>query len=109
MQERVFSVAADYRITVWSEALVSSLSMGENQQVKILKLLYRQSSILIFEETTAVLVPLEAEKLFAAMRRMADAGQVVFRGNPRKAGSGLGFWWSPLIWLTRWPCRIVSG
>ncbi len=46
-------------------------SSGRKQQVEILKLLYRKSSILIFDEPTAVLTPKEAENLFTTMRMMA--------------------------------------
>ncbi len=51
--------------------------MGEKQQVEILKLLFRESNILIFDEPTAVLTPHEAENLFATMRQMKTAGKAI--------------------------------
>lgn len=51
--------------------------MGEKQRVEILKLLQRQSRILIFDEPTAVLTPQEAEQLFAALRSMAAQGKAI--------------------------------
>jgi simple sugar transport system ATP-binding protein len=60
-----------------ASALVSELSMGEKQQVEILKLLFRQSNILIFDEPTAVLTPHEAENLFKTMNQMKAAGKAI--------------------------------
>ena len=58
-------------------ALISDLSMGEKQQVEILKLLHRKSSILIFDEPTAVLTPHEAANLFETMRQMINVGKAI--------------------------------
>jgi simple sugar transport system ATP-binding protein len=51
--------------------------MGEKQQVEILKLLFRKSTILIFDEPTAVLTPHEAKSLFTTMRQMVAAGKAI--------------------------------
>ena len=59
MHARVAALASDYGIMVRPEARVAELSMGEKQQVEILKLLYRRSTVLIFDEPTAVLTPSE--------------------------------------------------
>jgi len=77
MQARVGQMAAEYGMTVRPETQVSQLSMGEKQQVEILRLLYRQSAVLIFDEPTAVLTPVEGAALFAAMRRMAAQGKAI--------------------------------
>jgi simple sugar transport system ATP-binding protein len=58
-------------------ALVSSLSVGEQQRVEILKLLYRQSRILILDEPTAVLSPPETERLFVTLRSLAAEGRTI--------------------------------
>ncbi len=53
------------------------LSVGERQRVEILKLLYRGAEVLILDEPTAVLTPQEAEALYLALRRLADAGKTI--------------------------------
>jgi general nucleoside transport system ATP-binding protein len=77
MSRTVQQLAAAYGMHVKPDALVAQLSMGEKQQVEILKLLYRQSTILIFDEPTAVLTPAEANSLFATMRRMTGQGKAI--------------------------------
>ncbi len=59
------------------ETKVWQLSAGEKQQVEILKLLYRGSRILIFDEPTSVLTPQESRMLFISMRKMAEEGKGV--------------------------------
>jgi simple sugar transport system ATP-binding protein len=59
------------------DSLVSTLSVGEQQRVEILKLLYRQARILILDEPTAVLSPPETERLFATLRSLAAAGRTI--------------------------------
>ena len=58
-------------------AVIAELSMGEKQQVEILKLLFRKSNILIFDEPTAVLTPHEAKNLFKTMKQMVAAGKAI--------------------------------
>lgn len=77
MNRVIAELARSYSMKVRPERLISELSMGERQQVEILKLLFRQSSILIFDEPTAVLTPAEAQNLFATMRRMRAAGKAI--------------------------------
>ena len=64
-------LARTYGIEIDPAARVEDLSMGERQRVEILKLLRRESSVLIFDEPTAVLTPKETEQLFYAFQRMA--------------------------------------
>ena len=75
MRARVAELAERYGLGLDPRAKVGDLSMGERQRVEILKLLYRDSSVLILDEPTAVLTPQEAEQLFAAMRSMAAQGK----------------------------------
>ena len=72
MAELVNELAASYSMTIEPDSLIANLSMGEKQQVEILKLLFRKSNILIFDEPTAVLTPNEAENLFETMRQMIN-------------------------------------
>jgi len=77
MRDKVAELADTYQLAVDPSRRVSTLSMGERQRVEILKLLLRRSRVLILDEPTAVLTPLETEQLFKAMRRMAAQGKAV--------------------------------
>lgn len=77
MRERVRKLASDYELEIDPAARISDLSMGEKQRVEILKLLYRESRVLIFDEPTAVLTPREAFRLFEALWTMTRLGKSV--------------------------------
>ena len=66
-----------YGLPVDPTARVWQLSVGQQQRVEILKLLYRDVKVLILDEPTAVLTPQEAEQLFTTMRQMASEGRSV--------------------------------
>ena len=66
-----------YGLPVDPSARVWQLSVGQQQRVEILKLLYRDVKVLILDEPTAVLTPQEAEQLFKTMRQMAAEGRSV--------------------------------
>lgn len=74
---RVGELAKRYGLSIDPSASVADLSMGERQRVEILKLLYRQSRVLIFDEPTTVLTPIETEQLFDAFRQMAAQGKAI--------------------------------
>ena len=76
-EDQVARLIEQYGMSVQPHTQVSELSMGEKQQVEILRLLHRQSDILIFDEPTAVLTPVEAKGLFAAMQRMRAMGKAL--------------------------------
>ena len=72
-------LAARYGLRVDPAAKIWQLSVGEQQRVEILKLLYRGARILIMDEPTAVLAPQEIDDLFRTLRSMtADGRSVVF-------------------------------
>ena len=73
----VTGIAEQYGMQVDASMTVADLSMGEKQQVEILKLLFRQSNILIFDEPTAVLTPHEANNLFKTMKQMKTDGKAI--------------------------------
>ncbi|MQQ10714.1 ATP-binding cassette domain-containing protein [Epibacterium sp. SM1979] len=76
---RIRDLAADFKLAVDPDALVSDLTVGERQRVEILKALYRDARILILDEPTAVLTPQEADGLFATLRKAVEQGlSVVF-------------------------------
>lgn len=77
MTERVGRLAKEYDLDIDPSAHISDLSMGERQLVEILKLLYRKSRILIFDEPTAVLTPDETNKLFEALWGMSEQGKSI--------------------------------
>jgi general nucleoside transport system ATP-binding protein len=77
MAAQVAALAEKYGLQIDPAARISQLSMGERQRVEILKLLHRQSRVLIFDEPTAVLTPQEAEQLFKALRQMAQQGKAI--------------------------------
>src|SRR3954468_22953015 len=77
IERRVAELGERYRIAVDPRARVWQLSLGEQQRVEILKALYREASILILDEPTAVLTPQESESLFATLRVMADEGRTI--------------------------------
>ncbi len=74
---QVADLARTYRMDMDPGVRVADLSMGERQRVEILKLLFRECRVLIFDEPTAVLTPMETEQLFAAFRRMRDRGKAI--------------------------------
>ena len=77
MHDEVTRLAERYGLSIDPSATVASLSMGERQRVEILKLLYRDSRVLIFDEPTAVLTPPEVGQLFPALERMAHQGKAI--------------------------------
>ena len=74
-RKKVMALSEKYGLRVDPDALVSDISVGMQQRVEILKMLYRDNEILIFDEPTAVLTPQETDKLFAVMRNMKNDGK----------------------------------
>ncbi len=74
---RIRELAGLYGFRVDPEAYVWQLSVGEQQRVEILKVLYRGASVLILDEPTAVLTPQEVEGLFRTLRRMREEGHAI--------------------------------
>ncbi|MDN4037608.1 ABC transporter ATP-binding protein [Massilia sp. YIM B02443] len=73
----VHALARRYGLAADPDALVSTLSLGAQQRVEILKALYRGADLLLLDEPGAVLAPDESSALFAALRALADAGMSV--------------------------------
>jgi simple sugar transport system ATP-binding protein len=70
-------LAERFGLRVHPGARIWQLSVGEQQRVEILKMLYRGARILIMDEPTAVLAPQEADELFATLRSMTAEGRSV--------------------------------
>ena len=77
LQNAAEELGERYGLPVDPSARIWQLSVGEQQRVEILKLLYRNAKVLILDEPTAVLTPQEADALFTTMRQMADEGRSV--------------------------------
>ena len=78
-EAKIGALAEETGLAVDPSAKIWQLSVGEQQRVEILKMLYRGADILIMDEPTAVLAPQEIEELFETLRRMTAAGaSVVF-------------------------------
>jgi simple sugar transport system ATP-binding protein len=78
-EERVRELSQQFGLVVDPTALVSSITVGQQQRVEILKALYRGAEILILDEPTAVLTPQEAGELFGIVRSLqADGKSIIF-------------------------------
>lgn len=76
-RKKVMQLSEKYGLRVDPDALVSDISVGMQQRVEILKMLYRDNDILIFDEPTAVLTPQEIEELMEIMRGFKEEGKSI--------------------------------
>ncbi|MEN6478994.1 MAG: ABC transporter ATP-binding protein [Anaerolineales bacterium] len=74
---RIRQISADYGLEVDPSAVVSTLPVGAQQRVEIIKVLYRSADVLILDEPTAVLTPQEVDDLFAIVRRLVAGGKSI--------------------------------
>ncbi len=75
--EKITALLAQYGFDLHLNTLVSELPMGERKQVEIIKLLLLDANVLVFDEFSALLTPVESEKIFRIMRALADQGKAV--------------------------------
>ncbi|BAJ62505.1 ABC transporter ATP-binding protein [Anaerolinea thermophila] len=75
--EQIRALGERFGMRVDPKARIWQLSVGEQQRVEILKMLYRGAEILIMDEPTAVLAPAEVEELFHTLRRMREEGKSI--------------------------------
>ena len=76
-REKVIQLSKQYGLQVDTDAIVEKISVGMQQRVEILKMLYRDNEILIFDEPTAVLTPQEIDELMEIMRGFAKEGKSI--------------------------------
>ncbi len=76
-ETEIGALSARYGLQVDPGAYIWQLSVGEQQRVEILKMLYRGANILILDEPTAVLTPQESEELGRTLRQMAREGKAI--------------------------------
>lgn len=75
--QRIEQISKQYNLNVDPNAMVGDLPVGVQQRVEIIKLLYRNADILIFDEPTAVLTPQEADSLFKILRLLTQQGKSI--------------------------------
>ncbi len=76
-REKVLKLSEKYGLRVDPDALIEDITVGMQQRVEILKMLYRDNEILIFDEPTAVLTPQEINELLQTMRGFANEGKSI--------------------------------
>ncbi len=76
-RKRVLELSEKYGLKVDIDAKVEDITVGMQQRVEILKMLYRDNEILIFDEPTAVLTPQEIDELMQTMRGFAREGKSI--------------------------------
>src|SRR5881394_3181104 len=77
IEERVRGLEKRFAIAVEPGARVEDIPLGLQQRVEILKVLYRGSDLLIFDEPTAVLTPQEVDELFGIVRELQSEGKTL--------------------------------
>ena len=76
-RKKVLELSKKYGLSVDLDALIEDISVGMQQRTEILKMLYRENEILIFDEPTAVLTPQEIEELMQIMKNLAREGKSI--------------------------------
>ena len=76
-RERVAALSEQYGLQVDLDAKIEDITVGMQQRTEILKMLYRDNEILIFDEPTAVLTPQEIDELMNIMRGLAREGKSI--------------------------------
>ena len=76
-RKKVEALSQKYGLKVDLDARVEDITVGMQQRVEILKMLYRDNEILIFDEPTAVLTPQEIDELMATMKEFAREGKSI--------------------------------
>lgn len=76
-REKVCRLSEQYHFNIDPDAKIEDITVGMQQRVEILKMLYRDNDILIFDEPTAVLTPQEISELLEMMRNLAAEGKSI--------------------------------
>lgn len=76
-RKKVMDLSEKYGLKVDPDAKIEDISVGMQQRVEILKMLYRDNEILIFDEPTAVLTPQEIDELMQIMKSLAAEGKSI--------------------------------
>ena len=76
-RKKVLALSEQYGLKVDPDAVISDITVGMQQRTEILKMLYRDNDVLIFDEPTAVLTPQEIEELMQIMKNLAKEGKSI--------------------------------
>lgn len=76
-REKVMELSNKYGLSVDPDAIIEDITVGMQQRTEILKMLYRENEILIFDEPTAVLTPQEISELMKIMKSLAAEGKSI--------------------------------
>ncbi len=76
-RQRIVDLSKQYNLRVEPDAIIEDISVGMQQRVEILKMLYRENDVLIFDEPTAVLTPQEIDELMKIMKRLVEEGKSI--------------------------------
>lgn len=76
-REKVVALSEKHGLMVDPDAIIEDITVGMQQRVEILKMLYRDNEILIFDEPTAVLTPQEIDELMKIMKNLAAEGKSI--------------------------------
>ena len=76
-RKKVVELSEKYGLMVDPDATIEDITVGMQQRTEILKMLYRENEILIFDEPTAVLTPQEIEELMQIMKNLAAEGKSI--------------------------------
>lgn len=77
-RKKVMELSERYGLAVDPDAKIADITVGMQQRVEILKILYRENDILIFDEPTAVLAPQEIDELIKIIKGLASEGKTIF-------------------------------
>ena len=76
-RRKVMELSERYGLMVDPDAMVEDITVGMQQRTEILKMLYRENEVLIFDEPTAVLTPQEIEELMKIMKELTREGKSI--------------------------------
>ena len=76
-RKKILALSEKYGLQVDPDARIEDITVGMQQRTEILKMLYRDNEILIFDEPTAVLTPQEIEELMAIMKNLSREGKSI--------------------------------
>lgn len=76
-KQKVQEVIDQYKFGLDANARIEDISVGQQQRVEILKMLYREVDILILDEPTAVLTPQEVDELIVSLKELKNQGKTI--------------------------------